>query len=497
MWNIKMIRKVFTAIAGTLFVAGASSALAAGDIIPDSYIVVTNGEPLEHQIQSITPQSTMHSFGMVVKATRAQIAGIEQLPQVISVEPNQWVSFDQFQDTSPDNLWGLDRVDQRDLPLNDGYEYQYDGRGVDIYVIDTGVNINHQEFGSRGRHGWDFVDNDNDATDCQGHGTHVAGIAAGSTYGVAKGANVVAVRVGTCDRQGQLDWVISAIDWVAEDHKAKVAAQPDSFTPSVINMSITAGASEVLDSAVRAAIAQGITFVTSAGNARADSCDYSPGRLTEVVNVAASTQWDTRWGFSNYKACVDLFAPGSNIKSAWYDSETASSHQSGTSMASPHVAGAAALYLQQNRALNPAQVQSLLTASASKNKLRINSGTANKLLFTQLEADEPVDDGVARLTNGQALDISDYNRWETRTYKIEVPQGVSQLSVKTIGARGDYDLYVNPAKVPDDNIWACKRTSSSSNETCVFDSPLPGFYYIKVRAYSVYGVTDMHLKAEY
>lgn len=590
--------------------------------IKGDYIVVLKHKDSEQRLFNRTESMVSHigarihqrftnDFnGFVVQASAEQLLQIEQLAEVDYIEPNQWVSFDQIQDTNPtqqDNLWGLDRVSQKTLPLNETYQYDYDGNGVDIYVIDTGVNLDHQEFGHRGRHGWDFVDNDNDATDCNGHGTHVAGIAAGVTFGVAKSANVIAVKVGTCERRGQLDWMISAIDWVIQDHENKMAEQPLDYSPSVINMSITASPSLALDTLVREAIDKGITFVTSAGNNRDDSCDYSPGRVSEVINVAASTRWDTRWGFSNYKSCVDLFAPGNNVKSAWFDSNTAISYETGTSMASPHVAGAVALYLEENRYLSVAEVQQLLKQRATVDILRINSGTPNRLLYTlsgdnniptprplvdisngqsinvadvrdgqrfyrlsvedgakdltfntnggsgnvdmwvalgakpdgqnhlchsnrsdtnescqltaqagdyyvKLEAvtdyqnvklqasytrSDDDDDGVFELVNGQAIDITDFTRFEERFYKVNVPAGTEQLTVKTYGLGGDFDLYVHPSSMPSSNAWSCRRTSSRSNETCVFDSPETDTYYIKVRAYNVYNIADIFLKAEY
>ncbi len=216
---------------------------------------------------------------------------------------------------------GLDRIDQRNLPLDNNYSANFDGTGVTAYVIDTGVNNAHVEFGGRSVSGYDFVDNDADASDCNGHGTHVAGTIGGSLYGVAKNVNLVGVRVLSCTGSGSTSGVIAGVDWVAANASG----------PSVANMSLGGGQSVALDSAVQSAVQSGVSFMLAAGNSNADACNYSPARVASGVTVGSTTSTDARSSFSNWGSCVDVFAPGSQIKSAWYDGGYKTI--SGTSMA--------------------------------------------------------------------------------------------------------------------------------------------------------------------
>jgi len=273
---------------------------------------------------------------------------------------------------SPAN-WGLDRIDQRALPLSNSYTYNYTGAGVTAYIIDTGILFGHTEFGGRAVSGWDFVNNDADASDCNGHGTHVAGTVGGSTYGVAKGVSLVAVRVLDCAGSGTTAGVIAGINWVTNQHTTGKA---------VANMSLGGAASTTLDTAVKASIADGVVYAVAAGNNNRDACKFSPARVPEAITVGATTNTDTRASYSNYGACLDLFAPGSSITSAWYTSTTALNTISGTSMATPHAAGVAALYLQGHTA-TPAQVRDALVAASTLGVV-INEGlnSPDRLLFS-------------------------------------------------------------------------------------------------------------------
>ncbi|WP_406001154.1 S8 family peptidase [Streptomyces sp. NBC_00829] len=291
-------------------------------------------------------------------------------PAVAKAVQNQKVPINATQDNPPS--WGLDRIDQADTAGDKKYTYpDSGGKGVTAYVIDGGVRISHKEFGGRASYGWDFVDNDNSADDNHGHGTHVAGTIAGSTYGVAKKAKIVALRVIDDNKVGTTERFVAAIDWVTKNHRG----------PSVANMSIGSPHDEAIDEAVCKAIASGVTFAVAAGNAAEDASQYSPARVKEAITVASSTKEDQQSPFSNFGASVDIYAPGTAIKSASKDSDEGTATMSGTSMASPHVAGAAAVYLGAHKNATPKEVAKALTDGATRDKItNPGAGTPNKLL---------------------------------------------------------------------------------------------------------------------
>ena len=277
--------------------------------------------------------------------------------------------------------WGLDRIDQRDLPLNQTYVYKNTGRGVTAYILDSGINPTHVDFGGRVRNGFNFSTTLPPA-DCNGHGSHVAGIVGGTVHGVAKEVSLVSVRVLDCQNRGFVSDMVAGIDWVIGDHQNGQAA--------VMNISIyTDNPSASFDAAINAAIGDGITVCVLAGNGTAnngvatDACTISPARVTNAITVSATTIADAKAQFANYGSCVDLFAPGVQIESDWYSSDTAVAIDSGTSMATPHVTGAAALYLQDHPSASPAVVALALISSASVNKVSsAGPGSLNRLLFT-------------------------------------------------------------------------------------------------------------------
>ncbi|RVU28561.1 S8 family peptidase [Streptomyces antnestii] len=289
---------------------------------------------------------------------------------VAKVVQNKKFHIDATQDNPPS--WGLDRIDQTDTAGDGKYTYPDSaGQGVTAYVIDTGVRISHKDFGGRASYGFDAVDNDNSADDGNGHGTHVAGTIAGDAHGVAKKAKIVAVRVLDDQGSGTTEQVVAGIDWVTKNHQG----------PSVANMSLGGGADEALDAAVQKAIASGVTFAVAAGNESADASQGSPARVKEAITVASSTKDDQQSDFSNYGSVVDIYAPGSDITSDWNTSDDATNTISGTSMATPHVVGAAAVYLSGHPDATPADVSKALTDGATPDKIsNATEGTPNKLL---------------------------------------------------------------------------------------------------------------------
>ncbi|MFD8466592.1 S8 family peptidase [Streptomyces cyaneofuscatus] len=360
---------------GRVLHAGAAGA------VPGSYIVTlketagfgasaTQGKKLIAGYGGqITRTYTSALNGYAAKLSSTEAKRLAADPAVASVEQDQKVHSTATQTNAP---WGLDRIDQSNLPLNGTFTYPDSGGGnTTVFVLDTGVRITHQDIAGRASYGWDFVDNDATAQDGNGHGTHVATTAAGTTYGVAKKAKIVAVRVLNNSGSGTTAGVIAGVDWITANRTSS----------SVANVSLGGGASTTLDDAVRRSIAAGVTYAIAAGNSNALASNYSPARVDTALTVGATTRTDARASYSNYGPRVDLFAPGSDITAGWATSDTATYTGNGTSFAAPHVAGAAAVYLTNHPGASPAAVGAALVNGATNNVLTgIGSGSPNKLL---------------------------------------------------------------------------------------------------------------------
>ncbi|MQA27522.1 MAG: S8 family serine peptidase, partial [Micromonosporaceae bacterium] len=352
---------------------------------------------------------------------------------------------------SPTPSWGLDRIDQRNLPLDNSYTYPNTASNVTAYIIDTGIRISHQDFGGRAVWGTNTVDTNN--TDCNGHGTHVAGTVGGTSYGVAKGVRLVAVKVLNCQGSGTLAGVASGIDWVTSNHTSGAA---------VANMSLGAsGSNSTMENAVRNSIADGVTYAIASGNSNSDACNFTPARTPEAITVNSTDRNDARSSFSNFGTCSDIFAPGRDITSAWNTSDTATNTISGTSMATPHVAGGAALYLGANPSASPAAVQTALKNNATKNKVtNPGSGSPNNLLFVGEGSEPPPPTGCSGTNGGNVsipdaggyvyspITISDCNRAASSSSTVEVHIEHTW--------RGDLVIYI---VAPDGSSYLLKSNS--------------------------------------
>jgi aqualysin 1 len=353
--------------------------------IQNSYIVVLDDSVVgEKGLYSIAPyiasdMSTTyrgklkHVYQNAINGFAAEMSeeDAERLSEdfrVKFVEEDAVMTSDATQTNPP---WGLDRIDQRNRPLSGSYTYNFTGSGVRVYVIDTGIRTTHTQFGGRASNVFDAFGGN--GADCNGHGTHVSGTVGGSTYGVAKSALLRGVRVLDCNGSGSTSGVIAGVDWVRQNR----------IDPAVANMSLGGGASTALDNAVNNLSNSGVTIAVAAGNSNSNACNSSPSRAVNAITVGSTTSTDARSSFSNFGTCVDLFAPGSSILSAWFSSNSATATLSGTSMASPHVAGVAALYKQANPSASPTTIRNAIVNSATTNVItNVGTGSPNRLLYS-------------------------------------------------------------------------------------------------------------------
>jgi aqualysin 1 len=487
---MKSTRFAILAICAALLFAGASGQgqgrvegriRHARQAIPNQYIVILDGgeDPVAVARQSAAAFGgrALHIFrralnGFSVRLTPAAAATLAADPRVRFIEEDSVITVSQVQTSPPPNL---DRIDQRQLPLDGSYAYGELGSFVRVHVIDTGIRASHQEFQGRAVIAGDFVDDDGDfdprdvgnddgdpanpdGADCHGHGTHVAGTIGGATYGVAKGVALYAYRVLGCDGSGSLSSALAAID----------AINADSYRPSLVNMSLGGDPSDALDAAVRASIASGITYVVAAGNSFADASNFSPARVSEAVTVGATDVNDVRAFFSNYGPSLDLFAPGVSITAAGHTADDATATFSGTSMAAPHVAGVAALYLSQEPNLTPAQVHAQLVSAATPNVVvGAGTGSPNRVLYSDLtHLTAPAVDLIRPNANAKVL--------SDRPYSIEWtasdPDGLATFDVLlSMDGGGSYAV-----------IPGCGGLEGTSRQ-CTWPAPAPATTTARVR----------------
>lgn len=458
-----------------------------GKAIPGQYIVVFKDDSsftsavAEDLVKAhdgtllATYEAALKGFAAVL--SDEAVKELQSRPDVAFIEQDQIVT---IADTQPNATWGLDRIDQRNLPLSGSYTYNQTGAGVHAYIIDTGILLSHQQFSGRMGNGYDAVTSGGSGNDCNGHGTHVAGTVGGSTYGVAKGVTLHPVRVLGCDGSGTNSGVIAGVNWVTQNHQ----------DPAVANMSLGGGASSAVDTAVSNSISAGVTYAVAAGNDNANACNYSPARAASAITVGSTTSSDARSSFSNFGTCLDIFAPGSSITSAWHTGSSATNTISGTSMASPHVAGVAALYLQASPSASPATVRNAIVNGGTTGKVTsAGSGSPNVLLYSLLTGGGGTPTPTPTVTptpppgntyTGNLSGTGDYDYQPNGTYYYS-GAGTHQGTLN--GPSGtDFDLYLQRW---NGSSWAtvAEGIGSTSYENVGYNGTA-GYYMWRVYSYS-------------
>jgi subtilisin family serine protease len=449
---------------------------APGRGVDGEYIVVLKEGANPRSVAAITGAGPNHVYtaainGFSASLNQGQVNALRNNPAVAYIEQDAVV---EVTTTQTGATWGLDRIDQRNRPTDGNYNYTPTGAGVHAYIIDTGILTSHTQFTGRIGNGYDAVTSGGGAVDCNGHGTHVAGTVGGTTYGVAKGVTLHPVRVLGCNGSGTNAGVIAGMDWVANNH----------IKPAVANMSLGGGASTATDDAVNRMHNAGVTVVVAAGNENQNACNVSPSRAPNAITVGSTTSTDARSSFSNYGTCVDVFAPGSSITSAWYTSTTATNTISGTSMASPHVAGVAALYLQGAPTATPATVVGAITSTATTGLVTsAGTGSPNLLVYSLLSGTSPPPPPPPPgTTYTGSLSGTGANSYQPSSTGYTVTASGTHTGNLT-GTGQDFDLYLQ--KRNSNGTWSSVASSLGTTSTeSVSYSGTAGTYRWRVYSYS-------------
>jgi len=432
-----------------------------GDLASEEAVIANTGGRTEKRISNAIN-------ALSVKVKHSDVSRLRNDPNVLSIELDQPMYALDTQ--SPTPSWGLDRIDQTALPLNSTFTATAKGVGVDAYIVDTGIYSTHSEFTGRLASGFTAIVDGNGTNDCNGHGTHVAGTTAGTTYGIAKSATLIPVRVLSCTGSGSTSGVIAGLDWIVANHVAG--------KPAVANLSLGGGASTALDTAVQNVINDGVVMAVAAGNDGLNACNYSPARAVNAVTVGATGAFytgettDTRSGYSNFGTCLDIFAPGSNIVSSWMGSTTATNTISGTSMATPHVAGVAAVLFGRYPTSTPAQIATMLRNSATPNVvLAAGTGSPNYLLYL-----DPLGGPIATPTPVAP----------SAPTGITITPSTGSISVRfTAGAAGTSPITTYKYSLDGGTTWATRQSGTTASPIAITGLVNGTTYSVSIRAVSL------------